>query len=200
MKSNSNPIARSINFFYRLLVSSYIISTFSEGIILPVYAIFVEKIGGDALSAGTAMGVFLITQGVFTIFVHKISWSKAQQLRLLVFGWFIWTIGIASYLIISNVWMLFVTQILTASGNAIADPIFEEELADHTDQRSEEFEWGFFEGSKDVVSGLAAIVGGVIVGLYNFSLLIYLMIFTASISFILSLYYYRRRVRMQSQS
>lgn len=184
------------NFFYRLLLSSYVLSTFSEGVLLPVYAIFVQKIGGDALSAGTAMGLFLLTQGSFTVFVHKISWNESQRLRLLILGWFIWTVGIAAYLIVANVWMLFVTQILTAAGNAIADPIFEEELADHTDESAKEFEWGLFEGSKDIVAGLAALAGGFVVAIYGFPTLIYMMIVTASVSFVMSLYYYKKRIRL----
>lgn len=196
MRNNSHHA----NFFYRLLLSSYVLSTFSEGVLLPVYAIFVQKIGGDALSAGTAMGLFLLTQGAFTIFVHKISWTESQRLRLLVIGWFIWTVGIGAYLIVSSVWMLFITQILTAAGNAIADPIFEEELADHTDQSTKEFEWGLFEGSKDMVSGLAALAGGFVVVAYGFPTLIYLMITTATISFVMSLYYYKKRVHIARNS
>jgi hypothetical protein len=178
-----------VNFLYKILISSYSLSTFSEGVILPVYAIFVQKIGGDILNAGQAMGVFLITQGLFTIFIHKFKWTSKQKMFFMVMGWFIWILGIASYLIISNIYMLFITQILTAIGNAIADPIFEEELAHHTDTKREEFEWGIFEGSKDLVSGLAAIAGGIILSAYNFSALIYLMIGTATISFFMILYY-----------
>jgi hypothetical protein len=178
-----------VNFLYKILISSYSLSTFSEGVILPVYAIFVQKIGGDILNAGQAMGVFLITQGLFTIFIHKFKWTSKQKMFFMVMGWFIWILGIASYLIISSIYMLFITQILTAIGNAIADPIFEEELAHHTDIKREEFEWGIFEGSKDLVSGLAAIAGGIILSAYNFSALIYLMIGTATISFFMILYY-----------
>jgi hypothetical protein len=37
--------------------------------------------------------------------------------------------------------MLFITQILTALGNAIADPIFDEELSNNTDPKNKLFEW-----------------------------------------------------------
>jgi len=41
--------------------------------------------------------------------------------------------------------MLFLTQILVAMGNAIADPIFDKELADHTDKNNKLFERGLWE-------------------------------------------------------
>jgi hypothetical protein len=49
--------------------------------------------------------------------------------------------GIVLYLAVSSTRMLFVTQILVALGNAVADPIFDKELADHTDQNNKLFEW-----------------------------------------------------------
>jgi hypothetical protein len=48
--------------------------------------------------------------------------------------------------------MLFITQILVAMGNAIADPIFDKELADHTDQNNKLFERGLREGMQDIIS------------------------------------------------
>lgn len=183
-----------VNFFYRLLVLSYVLSTFAEGIILPIYAVFVQNIGGTILDAGGAMGIFLITQGIFTIFIHKLHRKASQRIGFMIFGWVVWVIGISLYLFISSTLTLFITQILTAMGNAIADPIFVEELANHTDKKSAELEWGIFEGSNDLVNGFAAILGGIIVTTFGFRVMIYIMITTATLS-LLSILYYVRRVR-----
>ncbi len=177
------------NFLYRLLVLSFTISCFSEGVIVPIYAIFVQKVGGDILDAGVAMGIFLITDGVFTMLIHRIKWNPRQRLNLLVGGWLIWVIGIFSYLLISNIWMLFLSQILTAIGNAVADPVFDQELSDHTDKDLEEFEWGFFEGSKSLIDGAAAIIGASVAAYFGFKNLIYTMIVAATLSFVLIVIY-----------
>lgn len=181
-----------VNLFYRILVLAFSLSVFSEGILLPVYAVFVQKVGGDILDAGLAMGIFLLTQGLFTILVHRYHWNYAQRIQLMAGGWLVWVIGISLYLAISSVWMLFLTQVLTAIGNAVADPIFDTELASHTDKSREEFEWGFFEGGNDIVSGIAAIVGGLVVSIYGFRTMIYLMIVTATLSFVIILWYVMR--------
>ena len=177
------------NSLYLLLVYSFNVSSFAEGILLPIYAIFVQKVGGDILDAGLAMGIFLITEAIFTMFVHRFSWTARQRLFLMVLGWIIWLAGICSYLLISDIWMLFISQILTAIGNAIADPIFDQELAHHTDKKIEQYEWGFFEGSKSLVDGLAAIVGAAIASWFGFRSLIIVMIVTATVSFLLILLY-----------
>lgn len=180
-----------MNTFYKILISSYGFSLFSESILVPIYAIFVQKIGGDILEASGAMATFLITQGIFTLIIHKMKWRN--KTLLLGGGWAIWVIGIASYLLITNVAMLFVTQILTAIGNAIADPLLFEELAEHTDRKAKEFEWGFFSGLEALVGGVAALLGGLVATFYGFTALIVAMIASATISLLFILYYIHRR-------
>ncbi len=180
------------NILYRLLVISFAVSTFSEGIILPIYAIFVQKIGGDILDAGYAMGIFLITDGLFTMFLHRFKWNRRQRLFMMILGWVIWLAGICMYIFISSVLILFIAQFLTAVGTAVADPVFDQELADHTDKGMEELEWGFFEGSKSLLDGLAAILGAMIAAFFGFNVLIYVMIATATLSFLLILVYLRK--------
>jgi len=180
------------NILYRLLVTAFTVSSFSEGIILPIYAIFVQKIGGDILDAGYAMGIFLVTEGVFTMFVHRVRWDPKQRIFLMILGWIIWLCGICTYLFISNIWTLFLAQVLMAIGNAVADPVFDQELADHTDKGFEELEWGMFEGSKAILDGAAAIIGASIAAFFGFETLIYVMTATATISFLLILAYVQR--------
>lgn len=180
------------NALYRLLVSAFTISSFSEGIILPIYAIFVQKVGGDILDAGYAMGIFLITDGVFTMLVHRFKWTPRQRLFLMIFGWIIWLGGICMYLFISNIFMLFLAQFFAAIGNAVADPIFDQELAEHTDKEIAQSEWGFFEGTKSLLDGFAAILGAGIAAYFGFTILIYVMIGTATASFLLILLYIKK--------
>lgn len=182
-----------INTLYKILISSYGFSIFSEAVLIPIYAVFVQKVGGDILAASGAMATFLITQGIFTIIIHRIKWKN--KTILLCGGWVIWVVGIASYLLISNVFMLFITQILTAIGNAIADPVLFEELAEHTDKKAKEFEWGFFSGIEALVNGLAALAGGLIATFYGFTVLIYVMIASATISLFFIIYYIRQKHR-----
>lgn len=186
---------RHTNLFYRILVSSWALSSFSEGVILPIYAVFVQHIGGDILDAGGAMGVFLITEGIFTTIVHRGRYSQRMRIFLMILGWAVWLSGIVFYLFISNIWTLFLAQVLTAIGNAVADPVFDEELAEHTDPSLREYEWGVWEGSKSFIDGVAAILGAAVAALLGFRALIYLMIVAATLSFVMILWYVTRMRR-----
>lgn len=185
------------NPFYRVLVSSWALSSFSEGVILPIYAVFVQHIGGSILDAGGAMGVFLITEGVFTTLVHRGRYTARMRILLMILGWAVWLSGIVFYLFISNIWTLFIAQVLSAIGNAVADPVFDEELADHTDPSLREYEWGVWEGSKSFIDGVAAILGALVAMLLGFRVLIFLMIATATASFLMIMWYVLRLRRMR---
>jgi predicted MFS family arabinose efflux permease len=177
------------NKLFKILVASYAISTFAEGIITPIYAIFVQKIGGDILEATGAVATFLIVSGVATIVIHRTKWSQRNRKMLMIVGWLVWVLGIAMYLIISDLITLFLAQVLIALGNATANPAFDAELDDHTDEKIKSYEWGLFEALQDILSGIAAIAGGLVVTFLGFQTLIYCMIAAATLSFLLILYY-----------
>lgn len=180
-----------MNLYYKLLVSAYGLSTFSEGILLPIYAIFVQRVGGDILDAAGAVATYFILQGIVEIMIHKTKWSQQRRMQLMIWGWLVWLFGIGSYLLINSIPMLFVAQILTALGNAIANPAFDAELAEKTDKEISTYEYSVYEGLQDIFQGIVAILGGLVATALGFQTLIIMMIATATGSFLLILHYLR---------
>ena len=189
------------NQFYRILVTSYVMSTFAEGIIMPIYAVFVQKIGGDILDATGAIATFMIVNGIATILIHRMQWSQQHRRLLMIGGWLVWVVGIFSYFAISTTFTLFLTQVLVALGNAIADPAFDAELDDNIDDPLKSYEWGVFGAAQDILNGAAALVGGLIASLLGFRVLIFCMVAAATLSFGMILWYLRMRknnIKLQS--
>lgn len=180
-----------MNAYYKILVFSYGLSTFSEGILLPIYAVYVQKIGGDILDASGAVATFFILQGITEVWIHKRKWRHSHRMQLMIWGWLLWLIGILTYLLVNSVPILFVAQVLTGLGNAIANPAFDAELAEKTDKNISEFEYSVFEGLQDIFQGLSAILGGLVATTFGFGALIFLMAGTATLSFLLILHYQR---------
>ena len=185
------------NHYYRILVAAYSLSTCSEGILMPIYAVFVQKIGGGILDAAGAVATFYIVMGLAELVIFKQKFSHKYRLHLMVGGWIVWLIGIFTYLFIRSVPILFVAQVLTALGNAIADPAFDAELSERTDEGIQEYEWGAFEASKDIFQGIAAIVGGLVVFAFGFNILVIAMVISATVSFSLILGNYWRRMKKE---
>lgn len=185
MKNEINPL-------YKLLLSAYGVSIFSEWVLLPIYAVFVQKIGWDVLDASWAMAVFLISQWIFTIIIQRLKWTYKHHTIMMIVWWFIWLMGIVLYLAVSSTRMLFITQILVAMWNAIADPIFDKELADNTDKNNKLFERGLWEGMQDITNWLAAIIWWLIATFLWFRWLIIFMILTWTISLVIILTYVKK--------
>ncbi len=57
------------------------------GLFGPIYAIFVENIGGDLLTAGTAYGLFAVSAGVLIFLIGKIEDKIKNQERLVILGY-----------------------------------------------------------------------------------------------------------------
>ena len=147
----------------------------AEGLIGPIYAIFVKNIGGDVLAAGTSFGLFSIASGVF-IFTFGRSRFFKERLRLMVFfGCFIAAIGITSYLFVSNPLELFITQIVIGIGVGILEPSWDGLFSANLSEDKATTFWATWAGGRDFLSGIAAIVGGVIVAAYSFEVLFIIM-------------------------
>lgn len=174
---------------FKLLVLSYGLSTFAEGIIMPVYAFFVQNIGGGILETTGVISIFLLVSGLTSLWVHKNKWTQVNVKKMLIFGWMLWLIGIFFYLIISNLFTLIIAQIFMALGNAVANPAFDSELASNTKPTKNTSQWSIFEASQDIFNGIAAFLSGIIIIYLGFKVLIIFMCITATFSFLLILNY-----------
>ena len=179
---------------YKRLILCYSLSCFAEWILLPIYAIFVQQIWWDILDASRAMAIFLVTSWIMTIVIHHLKRAISHKNILFVWWWFIWLVWISMYIIVDTTIMLFLTQVIIAIGNAMANPIFDEELEENTDTKNKLFKRGLYEGSQDIVNGIAALVGWLIVTFLWFKFMIILMIITATLSF-LGIFYYHKVLR-----
>lgn len=162
---------------------------------MPIYAIFVQGIGGDILEASGAIAIFLLVSGLTTIAVHRSAWSEKHRSKLLVYGWLLWVIGIGGYFFIFNIYTLFIVQVIVALGNAIADPAFSAELDDNISKNKKSYSWGIFQGTQDIANSIAAVVGGLIASLFGFRVLIIFMFLSATLSFFIILYYVKIKNR-----
>lgn len=174
--------------FLYLIMAAYTTSTFSQGILTPIYAFFIQNIGGGIMEASWAIAVYSIITGLATILIHRITWSHAHKLTFLWVGWFLWLSSVAIYFIMTNVYFLYISQILNALGTAMSEPIFDAEFSDKI-KEDPLGGWALFEGVTSIFTGVASIVGGLIASKFGFSVLIPVMIGVAFISFLTIIYY-----------
>jgi hypothetical protein len=178
---------------YTILLLSYSFSSFSGGILGPIYAYFVQKVGGGILETAGSVAAFSIAGGITTFIITRLNRTQKYNMWLLGVGWFLWLLSVMGYACIDNVPKLFIAEILSGLGSALSTPVFDAEFS-HESSHNLLIGWGDFEAITSIISGIAALVGGAVAYYFGFQALIYLMILTAIASFIVLLYYINKKI------
>lgn len=178
----------SKNNFTYLLTFAYAISTFASGILMPIYAFFVQKIGGGILETSEAIAIYSILCGIGTILIHKTTLSHKYPMHFLWIGWLLWLFSIAIYFLINTITALYISQILNAVGDAMYEPIFDSEFSGQI-KDNPSGGWAFFNGTISIFAGIASFIGGVIATQFGFDVLLYCVLAFGSLSFLLIVYY-----------
>jgi hypothetical protein len=157
-----------------LLAVSFIL-TFGESLFGPIYAIFVKNIGGDILDAGFAFALFSIASGIFVFTLGRSHFFTAHLRKMVFYGALIITIGTFGYLFVSTPLELFVVQIIIGFGNGFLEPSWDGLFSTDLNERAATSFWSLWAGGKDILIGLASILGAAIVAVSSFSVLFWIM-------------------------
>lgn len=142
-----------------------------EGMMGPILAIFSEKIGGDILDVSWAWSTYLIATGICTMIVGKISDTEVSKEKLLIAGYAINTAFTFSYLLVGSSLDLFVVQAGLGFATALATPTWDALYSEYQDKENSGYIWGLAGGRDQLITGLAIIIGGLIVNYCSFQVL-----------------------------
>lgn len=173
-----------------ILTFAYGMSTFASGILMPIYAFYVQKIGGGILEASWAIGLYSVLCGVGTIVIHRTTWSHKYPRFFLCGGWFLWLVSMALYCVMHSVIVLYLSQVLNALGDALCEPVFDVEFSKEIEANPSEG-WALFNGVTTIFSGVASLLGGAIATYFGFDVLFYCVVAMGTVSFLLIVRYVR---------
>jgi len=163
----------------KILLFLSAIVNLAGGMLGPIYAVFVEQIGGNILTAGWAIALFSIATGVFIILLGKWEDRFRNKEALVVAGYSLNVVGFIGYLFITHPMQLFLIQIIFALAEAIVTPAFDGLYSSLLDRGRFASEWGMWEGTYYIVTAVAAFIGSGIAYLFGFGAL---FVFMAAIS------------------
>lgn len=159
----------------------------SVAMLAPIWAIFVEKIGGGILESGLATSVFAVTAGIVVILTGKISDEVKHDELIVALGYLIIGVGFLMYLFVNSVWFLAVVQIVIGVGFAIYEPAFDSVYSKHLQKHAAGREWGAWEGINYFSHAIGAALGAVIAASLGFNAL---FVFMAALCFGSAIYIY----------
>lgn len=141
----------------------------------PFLAIFGQRIGGSLLDISWAWAIYLIVQGVLSFFAGKYSDGKISKEKMVTAGYALNAIFTFGYLFVSSPVHLFFIQAGLGVAAAISTPTWNALYAKHEDRRHDGYTWGIACGEFEIVTGIAILIGGLIVNYYSFATLFVVM-------------------------
>lgn len=170
---------------YILLISDTLFYV-SGALLAPIYALYVEKIGGDLLDASITSSLFMLTAGIVIYLFAKWEDRAKHQRKFVILGYGISVLGYLGYLFVNSSMALFVVQIVLGLGVALKDPAYDG-LFSEADTHSA-LAWGEWEALSHIVYGAGAIVGGFVASIYGFRPLLWFMFLFSIFAFLVSLF------------
>lgn len=79
------------NRIIRTLLLSEGLFLFAGGLLGPIWAVYVEDIGGDLLEASGAFGAFMLTAAIVTYFLGKFEDHQRYKAKFVVLGYLMGT-------------------------------------------------------------------------------------------------------------
>lgn len=153
----------------------------------PIYALFVDEIGGDLLNASFAGGTFALAAGITVLASGRLSDKIKRDDLVVVTGYVIIGTGFLFYTLVSSIWWLLLVQALIGFGEAIYAPAYDALYSRHLDRHKTGTEWGAWEAMKYFATAIGAITGGLLVTKFGFD---FLFITMAMFCFISAAYIY----------
>jgi MFS family permease len=161
---------RSLSRQSRLLLKISFLTTFAESLLVPMYAAFVDKVGGSILDAGIAFAAFSVATGVAVGVVGTRPWFQHHIKSFLMLGFLGSAVCDVSYVFVQNKWQLFAAQVIAGLATGLIEPAWDTLFTDDIEHSSAKH-WSIWAGGTHLVTGAAALIGGLIVAYSSFSVL-----------------------------
>ncbi len=166
----------------KILLSTQTIATTSAGLLAPIYAIYVEKVGGGILETSASYALFAVVYGLLMLVMGKLTDKVKYQELFIAAGFFISAIGYVGYLFVSSVFHLFILQAILGIAQAVMTPAHDGLYTKHLDDTKSASEWATWEAVYAISTGVSAFVGGIIVYYISFEALFITMFLMSSVT------------------
>lgn len=155
----------------------------SGAMIIPFYATYVSKIGGDVLAAGFAAGMFAVSAGIMTLFAGRISDRISRKERLVAASYLAIAVGFFLYNFVDSIAGLIAVQILIGLAQACYTPAFDALYTKHLGERKKASSaWSLWESINYFSLAVGALIGAVLLHFSSFNILFIAMSVLCAVS------------------
>ena len=159
----------------------------SAAMLGPIYALYVQEIGGDILDTGIAAGVFTATAGIVVYFFGRLSDRIRENELVVALGYTIMGLGFLCYTYVETMLGLLLVQVIVGLGEAVYSPSFDALYSKHLDPKHSGSQWGAWESMNYFALSIGALLGSAIAAFLGFTTLFIIM---SSFCFVSAAYIY----------
>lgn len=157
----------------------------ATGMLGPIYAIFVQRVGGDILEAGSAWSIFMFVSGIGIYFMGKLQDRIGREKQVILISTALGSFGILGYVFVETTIQLFIIQIILGIGGAISAPASDSYYTKFLEKGKFASQWAAWESVYRITSAIAALFGALMASMYGFKALFITMFFISLISLLI---------------
>lgn len=159
----------------RILITVDSIILLAVAMLGPIYAFYVESVGGDLLDASLTGGALAVASGVALLLTGRLADRVKERELVVAAGYCIIGLGFLLFLVVQSIWALALVQVVIGLGKAIDTPAFDALFSSHVDRRRSGFQWGAWEAMNAWTTAAGAVIGGLVATYLGFPVLFVLM-------------------------
>ena len=152
------------------------LASLGAGLYAPLYAAFVEKVGGDLIDAGYAWSAFAFASAFVTYIAGDMA-ERYSRKSIVAFGFFLASIGIMLFFFATSPLYIAAGEILIGVGWAVTNPAWDAIFSLHLNRERPGKTWSYYYMGTYIAQGLGSVVSGIFATLFGFRALFLLASF-----------------------
>lgn len=159
---------------YKIFLVSSSVLGFAFGLFAPFWIVFIQQFGDGIQQFGFSIGLMVLAQSLTSYFSGKFSDKLGRKIFLIIGGVFLALIVFA-YTLIESLLQLYVLQVLNGVATAILMTMETTFLGDVTKRKSRGLNVGKYHAIVGIMSAIAMMGGGFVVGEFGFKVIFYIV-------------------------
>lgn len=174
----------------KTLLFIQITSLIASNLLVPIYSIYVKGVGGDLLTAGTAIAINYAVVGALVILSGRFANKHHTEKIQLILGYLLSGFASFCFMLTKNPTQLFLSMAVSGVAIAIISPSFSGLYSKNIEEGKHTSSWGDYWGLTYWGAAIASIIAGVVSQHYGFNAIFILMMVLNGLSALGAMYLY----------
>lgn len=155
---------------------------------VPLYALYISSVGGDAQVAALIWAFYTLLSGVLIIGLGWLQGRLKYKSKVILLGYVLQAAGTVALFMANGYSMVIVGLSIYAVGSGFVMPAWKHAFSSVKKGESQTAEWGLFDGGNMLLISAAAAASSALYGLYGFKGIMALMMGSHLLAVVMAFY------------